>query len=75
MDKQQPVQYDPLPQEFNSLAEAGAFWDAHNTADYEVTLHRSSEVGAMRDGNGQRLTADLMSFRQGSAPRFSQKFV
>ncbi len=26
---------DPLPENFNSLEEFWAFWDAHSTADYE----------------------------------------
>ena len=35
MDKQLPLESDYLPEEFTSLAEAGAFWDTHSTADYE----------------------------------------
>ena len=26
---------DPLPDEFNSLEEAGEFWDTHDSTDYE----------------------------------------
>jgi hypothetical protein len=26
---------DPLPEQFNSLEEAGEFWDTHSGADYE----------------------------------------
>lgn len=26
---------DPLPETFNSLEEAGEFWDTHDSADYE----------------------------------------
>jgi hypothetical protein len=26
---------DPLPESFNSLAEAAEFWDTHDSADYE----------------------------------------
>ncbi len=26
---------DPLPESFESLDEAGAFWDTHSSADYE----------------------------------------
>jgi hypothetical protein len=25
---------DPIPEQFNSLEEAGEFWDTHDTADY-----------------------------------------
>ncbi|MBX3010409.1 MAG: hypothetical protein KF832_02840 [Caldilineaceae bacterium] len=35
MDKQLLTECDELPEEFSSLAEAGAFWDTHSTADYE----------------------------------------
>lgn len=26
--------HDPIPEEFKSIAEAGAFWDVHSAADY-----------------------------------------
>jgi hypothetical protein len=26
---------DPLPEHFNTIEEAGEFWDTHSTADYE----------------------------------------
>ena len=38
MDKQPPLERDPLPEEFASLTEAGAFWDTHSTADYEDVM-------------------------------------
>jgi hypothetical protein len=38
MDKQLTTERDPLPEEFTSLAEAGAFWDTHSTADYEDVM-------------------------------------
>ena len=38
MDKQLPIERDSLPEEFASLAEAGAFWDTHSTADYEDVM-------------------------------------
>jgi hypothetical protein len=28
-------QRDPLPEQFNTLEEAGEFWDTHDSADYE----------------------------------------
>jgi hypothetical protein len=34
MDKKK----EPLPEEFASEEEAGAFWDTHSTADYEEYL-------------------------------------
>lgn len=33
--KKQTTQRDPLPEDFGSLEEFGAFWDTHSTADYE----------------------------------------
>ena len=30
---------DPLPKHFNSLDEAGEFWDKHDSADYEDLMH------------------------------------
>ena len=37
-NKQITPERDPLPEEFNSLAEAGEFWDTHSTADYEELM-------------------------------------
>ena len=34
-NKQRLLDRDPLPDEFNSLEEAGKFWDTHDTTDYE----------------------------------------
>ena len=31
-------QIDPLPDEFATLEEAGAFWDTHSLADYKALL-------------------------------------
>ena len=35
MEKNRQKKRDPLPEEFNSLEEAGEFWDTHSSADYE----------------------------------------
>ncbi|MBE2220856.1 MAG: hypothetical protein IAF02_04915 [Anaerolineae bacterium] len=35
MDDKNKLPQDELPEEFASLEEAGEFWDAHSTADYE----------------------------------------
>jgi hypothetical protein len=42
MDKQPTTKRDPLPEEFASLAEAGAFWDTHSTADYEDVMEEAA---------------------------------
>ena len=33
---------DPIPEEFNSLTEAGEFWDTHDSADYEDLMEEVS---------------------------------
>ena len=35
---------DPLPDSFETEAEAGAFWDAHSTMDYQEHLEPSSDT-------------------------------
>ncbi|NIM10956.1 MAG: hypothetical protein GTO45_03130 [Candidatus Aminicenantes bacterium] len=30
-----PKTHDPLPESFDSISEAAAFWDTHDSADYE----------------------------------------
>ena len=44
-----PAHRDPLPESFDTLDEAGEFWDTHSSADYEdqmedvdVEVHLSS---------------------------------
>ncbi|MEO6726195.1 MAG: CopG family antitoxin [Blastocatellia bacterium] len=32
-------QRDPLPEHFNSIEEAGEFWDTHDSGDYEDYMH------------------------------------
>ena len=34
-DKSLLKERDPLPEHFDSLEEAGEFWDTHSSADYE----------------------------------------
>jgi hypothetical protein len=35
---------DPLPDSFNTEEEAGAFWDAHSTMDYQKYLEPSDDT-------------------------------
>ena len=35
---------DPLPESFETDEEAGAFWDAHSTVDYQDDLERSDDT-------------------------------
>ncbi len=40
---------DPIPQHFESVAEAGEFWDSHDLADYwDLTQEASFEVDLQR---------------------------
>lgn len=39
---------DPLPDSFETEEEAGAFWDAHSTADYEEYLEPAEDVIEIR---------------------------
>jgi hypothetical protein len=40
---------DPLPDSFPTEEEAGAFWDAHSTSDYEEYLEPTGDVIEIRD--------------------------
>ncbi len=40
---------DPLPDSFETEEEAGAFWDAHSTSDYEEYLGPADDVIEIRD--------------------------
>ena len=35
---------DPLPDSFKTEEEAGAFWDAHSTMDYQESLESSDDT-------------------------------
>lgn len=40
---------DPLPDSFETEEQAGAFWDAHSTADYEEYLEPVDDAIEIRD--------------------------
>jgi len=40
---------DSLPDSFETEEEAGAFWDAHSTSDYEEFLEPTEDVIEIRD--------------------------
>ena len=40
---------DPLPDSFATEEEAGAFWDAHSTVDYEEFLEPADDVIEIRE--------------------------
>ena len=47
MDKNKGI--DRLPDSFATEEEAGAFWDAHSTSDYEEYLEPVEDVIEIRD--------------------------
>ena len=68
---------DPLPDSFATEEEAGAFWDAHSTSDYEEYLEPTEDVIEIRDrvfevqiaeDVFQRLQKEATSLRQ-SVPK------
>lgn len=40
---------DPLPDSFETEAQAGAFWDTHSTADYQEYVEPSDDTIEIRD--------------------------
>jgi hypothetical protein len=40
---------DPLPHSFETEGDAGAFWDAHSTSDYEECLEPVEDVIEIRE--------------------------
>jgi hypothetical protein len=40
---------DPLPDSFETEEEAGAFWDAHSTSDYEEFLEPTEDIIDIQD--------------------------
>lgn len=40
---------DPLPDSFETEEEAGDFWDAHSTSDYEEHMKTSDDVIEIRE--------------------------
>ena len=40
---------DPLPDSFETEEEAGAFWDAHSTSDYEEYMEPTEEIIDIQD--------------------------
>ncbi len=49
---------DPLPDTFNSLEEAGEFWDAHDTMDYPDAF-QTVEVNAERRNRYYEVEIDM----------------
>jgi len=61
MEKNRKKKRDPLPEEFNSLEEAGEFWDTHSSADYEDYMKEVHfEVELKRRAHDVRVTDDVL---------------
>ena len=59
--KKSKKKIDPLPERFNSLEEAGEFWDTHDTTDYEeymIPVH--FEVDLKRSVHEVRVAHDVL---------------
>jgi hypothetical protein len=65
---------DPLPDSFATEEEAGAFWDAHSTIDYEEYWEPAEDVIAIRDRVFEVQVAEdvFQSYRRKRQPCISQ---
>ena len=61
MEKNKKKKRDPLPDEFQSLEEAGEFWDTHSSADYEQYMQPAEfEVDLKRRSTEVRISDELL---------------
>jgi len=61
MEKNRKKKRDPLPEEFNSLEEAGEFWDTHSSADYgDYMKEVHFDVELKRRAHDVRVTNDVL---------------
>ena len=61
MEKNRKKKRDPLPEEFNSLEEAGEFWDTHSSADYEDYMKEVHfDVELKRRAHDVRVTNEVL---------------
>lgn len=61
MAKSKKGKHDSLPDEFQSLEEAGEFWDTHSSADYEEYMQAADfEVDLKRRSTEVRVSDKLM---------------
>ncbi len=61
MEKNKRKKRDPLPEEFNSLEEAGEFWDTHSSADYEDYMKEVHfDVDLRNRAHDVRVTDDVL---------------
>ena len=61
MEKNKKKRRDPLPDEFQSLEEAGEFWDTHSSSDYEEFMREAHfEVDLRRHSTEVRVSDELI---------------
>ena len=61
MAKNKKVKHEPLPEHFQSLEEAGEFWDTHSSADYEEFMQPANfEVDLKRHSTEVRVSDDVL---------------
>ncbi len=61
MEKNKKRKRDSLPDEFQSLEEAGEFWDTHSSGDYEEFMQEAQfEVDLKRRSTEVRVSVELI---------------
>ena len=61
MEKNKKRKRDSLPDEFQSLEEAGEFWDTHSSSDYEEFMREAQfEVDLKRRSTEVRVSVELI---------------
>ncbi len=61
MEKNKKKKPDSLPDEFQSLEEAGEFWDTHSSVDYEEYMREAHfEVDLKRHSTEVRVSDELL---------------
>ncbi len=61
MAKNKESKRDPLPEQFQSLEDAGEFWDTHSSADYEEYMREEHfDVDLKRHSTEVRVSDELM---------------
>lgn len=61
MEKNKKRKRDSLPDEFQSLEEAGEFWDMHSSSDYEEFMREAQfEVDLKRRSTEVRVSVELI---------------
>ncbi len=61
MEKNKNRKGDSLPDEFQSLEEAGEFWDTHSSSDYEEFMQEAQfEVDLKRRSAEVRVSVELI---------------